>query len=946
MRILHRHIACFCAALTLSLFGQYFQETAASPLPAKKKSESSKKARLASAAREPSVVEWVQSLLLDEGKRSRMLWAVRTGRLAQLGEASHFFQRFPRHRRMLEGILSSPEGGEKSPATQSKAAGAAILQNDALKVIAAQPEGPPHGMAFYGNTAIVGAGAALLFFNLSGSEPAKVGMQRVPYTIRDLAVDGDRLYVIGGRKLQVFDLLALGKRSQPLALLKELGSSKLDIEPLQIEVSGNRSYLTTTNGVHIYNASNPQAINKEGHAAAPFAFTTVIDPSANRMYVGTWNGMKIFDITDPAVPNELGNYTAPSSVGSFFAMGDRAFVGLSDKIEILDVADPANIQTVGSIPQWGADISGFQCGNNTTVLVSSRWSISSFSPSDWSQPQMTYFPTTGIDRLVLDENPCSSPTRIGGYGREGVEIGSFDGVTLVAMGGYNTLSPIVQTITDPMNPPFTAYGVGSWEVRQVDWSADPTQPIIQTTTFGNVGKENGFFGGAAVWQQGERRIGAFGLNSAAGVTVQDMTDFSNPYEIARTQAGGFTNVIKECGNLMILGTDEGQIVIFDKSDPQNLVELSRTNVPNGSIREIEIRCPDRLYVAAGDGGFLIMDITDPKNPKTLSQTAGSVWDVGVTGNYACIHDFKAGGIRVLDISDPAHPQQTDFLSADDVEGGILDMTAEGGYLHVSNRIENYDAYKIENGKIKGPVAQQELPGAKSIEVKPKPQGPMKSAGGPVYYIYTGNGDGGMYILEFNPAAANSAPEFVAALPDTAVKQGETLEYDFDAIDADGDTVEFVPVSLPAGATLDTATGLFRWAVTTQVPTGDYTVTVGASDGKDTTATSATVTVVSPTGVAGRGLPASFEIHSVYPNPFVDRLTVRYSSPGQGSLRVIVYDLLGREVRSLDPRTVRRGAQQVLRLNLQSLPAGMYFVRLEATVRSHTSGFTKKLVRLR
>ena len=904
-------------------------------------------------AAESQVVPWVQDLLSDEQARYRVLKALRSGRLQEAGQPYEFFLKRPPFLNMLEMILAEPESLEGQPQAGFEPRPLAKpnpARSDALTVVAAKPEGPPHGMAFYGNRLILGAGAALVFYDISDSEPVKLGMQRVPFTIQDLTVEGDWLYVIGGKTLQIYDLKALGKRGTQMAPLPQLAQHEFSFTPLRALAYMNFLLMVTTAGVHIFDASGLTTLLYLGLAAAPFAFTAALHPPTNRLYVGTWSGMKIFDITDPTAPNELGSYKAPAAVGSFFATGDRAYVGLSDRVSILDVADPQNIQPVGTISRWATDIKAYRCDNQTTVLVSSRWMIEGYDPSDWSKPKFTHIPQTGIDRLVLDKTPCSDRTRVGGFGRNGAQFyhagsGITGRIDFVVGGSFDTEEPTNIILPDPVNPPLNVFGVGPQEVQQVDWTSNFEQPVVLTTTFGNVGKENGFYGAAEVWVQAGRRIGAFGLNSAAGVTVQDITDLGNSYELAHQLAGGFAYHIEECGNYLFVATDKGEIVVLDKSDPQNTTEVARIKIGN-AIDDMQINCPNRLYVAAGDSGFVIMDISDATNPKTIGRISGSFLHIGVTGNYACLNEPKAGGIKIFDISDPASPKQTDFLNEYDIDGPILDMTASDGYLHVSNRIENYEAYKIDNGKIKGPVAQQDLPGARSIEVRRQTQGPKKAAGGPVYYIYTANGDGGMYILEFNPALANAAPEFTAALPDTAVKQGETLEFDFDASDADGDSVQFVSLSLPAGATLDAGTGLFRWPVTMQVATGNYTVTVGATDGKDTTTTSASVTVVPPTGIADHPVPRSFEVHTVYPNPFADRLNLRYSSPGAGLLRITLYDVRGRAVRTFEPQAVQQGEQQMLKLNVQTLPAGLYFLQINARIGSHTARFTQKIIRLR
>jgi hypothetical protein len=64
-----------------------------------------------------------------------------------------------------------------------------------------------------------------------------------------------------------------------------------------------------------------------------------------------------------------------------------------------------------------------------------------------------------------------------------------------------------------------------------------------------------------------------------------------------------------------------------------------------------------------------------------------------------------------------------------------------------------------------------------------------------------------------------------------------------------------------------------------------------------------------------------------PNPAQQRATVRYALPEKQKATIRLYDVLGRQV-----RTVLNGTQegrQQRTLNVGSLPSGVYFLRLRA-----------------
>jgi hypothetical protein len=91
------------------------------------------------------------------------------------------------------------------------------------------------------------------------------------------------------------------------------------------------------------------------------------------------------------------------------------------------------------------------------------------------------------------------------------------------------------------------------------------------------------------------------------------------------------------------------------------------------------------------------------------------------------------------------------------------------------------------------------------------------------------------------------------------------------------------------------------------------------------------------------LPETLRLHPNYPNPFRSSTTLTYDLPNASTVRVSVYDVLGRRVQVLvDERkeagrhTVRwagRGASG------QPLASGIYFVRLRAGDRQVTRRLT-------
>ena len=75
------------------------------------------------------------------------------------------------------------------------------------------------------------------------------------------------------------------------------------------------------------------------------------------------------------------------------------------------------------------------------------------------------------------------------------------------------------------------------------------------------------------------------------------------------------------------------------------------------------------------------------------------------------------------------------------------------------------------------------------------------------------------------------------------------------------------------------------------------------------------------------LPTSFSLYQNYPNPFNPTTTIRFDVPVASSIRLSVYDMLGRRIETLQDQFVPAGQHSAL-FNPENLSTGVLLYRLE------------------
>jgi len=111
-----------------------------------------------------------------------------------------------------------------------------------------------------------------------------------------------------------------------------------------------------------------------------------------------------------------------------------------------------------------------------------------------------------------------------------------------------------------------------------------------------------------------------------------------------------------------------------------------------------------------------------------------------------------------------------------------------------------------------------------------------------FRIRRGTSGIGDYVIRMVRPILDNAPPELQPVPDRSVEEGQTLAFDLEASDSDGDPLEFAADTLPEGASLDAASGAFSWTPT-PTQSGVYPVRFRVSDGFAADERTVTITVI-------------------------------------------------------------------------------------------------------
>jgi len=172
-----------------------------------------------------------------------------------------------------------------------------------------------------------------------------------------------------------------------------------------------------------------------------------------------------------------------------------------------------------------------------------------------------------------------------------------------------------------------------------------------------------------VWVEGDYAYLAAGV----AVSVVDVSDPTNPTQVAFYVASGDAHGIAVSGGYAFIAGHKPGLTVMDVTSPGDPRQCGRLEMP-GLARSIFLD-GNRAFVTGSGGRLGIVGIENPCSPREIGsiRTNGLSRSACVSGKYVYVADAR-DGLRVIDIRGGPHPKQVGHYGRD-----ITDVAISGDY---------------------------------------------------------------------------------------------------------------------------------------------------------------------------------------------------------------------------------------------------------------------------
>jgi hypothetical protein len=214
---------------------------------------------------------------------------------------------------------------------------------------------------------------------------------------------------------------------------------------------------------------------------------------------------------------------------------------------------------------------------------------------------------------------------------------------------------------------------------------------------------------------------------------------------------GYAQAVVVTNHTVYVAAGQGGLLIFDASDPTNLVHLGSCITTSGATG-VAI-AGNYAYVADSLSGLQVIDIGNPFSPTQVGRydTAGYAYGVALAGNFAYVADNDAG-LQVLDVSNPTAPKR---VAGYDTTGYAHAVTVVGTYAYVADGADGLQIIDVSN-----PLSPARV-GGYGISVNAFSVAVSGS------YAYVAERDGGLQVIDvsntINPVLVGRETNTVGAI---------------------------------------------------------------------------------------------------------------------------------------------------------------------------------------
>ncbi|MEL6821450.1 MAG: choice-of-anchor D domain-containing protein [Calditrichota bacterium] len=336
-----------------------------------------------------------------------------------------------------------------------------------------------------------------------------------------------------------------------------------------------------------------------------------------------------------------------------------------------------------------------------------------------------------------------------------------------------------------------------------------------------------------------------------------------------------------------LADSDNGILAINVSDPQNIFISSELTLSE-PLNSIEVLGPVG-YAVAENGIFYTLNLADPTAISLYDDLPlpGTPNDIALQGLYAYV-SAGSEGLRIINIADPSTPIQFSFLGLPGFASGVA---VAGSYVYVACGNNGLQVVDITNLFTPFIAATLSLPGSANELLKDGNR------------LFVSLGISGVQEVDITNPLQPQAIRLIDTIGESVdlAQSGDTLYVA--ALENGIRAHNLSPANAPEFA-------YYRLADENVSSLWALGETVYAAAGN-----SGLFILKLGEGVVGTGeTPATapiteFKLHQNYPNPFNPETRIGFDLPQRSSVELVVYDLLGRKVRTLKSGTLPAGGHQ-------------------------------------